>query len=92
MAVRTDLASPIGKWLRGAFVKTYGKEPVQIRMMGGTVPTGAMVGALKIPFVIVPLVNADNNQHSANENMRLGNYIDGVQSLTGILTEPFPAK
>ena len=48
-----------------------------------------MVGALKIPFVIVPLVNADNNQHSANENMRLGNYIDGVRTLTGILTEPF---
>jgi acetylornithine deacetylase/succinyl-diaminopimelate desuccinylase-like protein len=89
MAVRTDLASPIGKWLRSSFNKTYGKDPVQIRMMGGTVPTGAMVGALKIPFVIVPLVNADNNQHSANENMRLGNYIDGVRTLTGILTEPF---
>jgi len=95
MAVRTDLAAPISNWLRRSFVKTYGKEPVQIRMMGGTVPTGAMVGALKIPFVIVPLVNADNNQHSANENMRLGNYIDGVQTLTGILTEPVgptPAK
>lgn len=89
MAVRTDLSAPIGKWLRSSFTKAYGKEPVQIRMMGGTVPTGAMVGALKIPFVIVPLVNADNNQHSANENMRLGNYIDGVRSLTSILSEPF---
>ena len=92
LAVRTDLSSPIGNWLRRSFTKTYGKEPVQIRMMGGTVPTGAMVGPLKIPFVIVPLVNADNNQHSANENMRIGNYIDGVRSLTGILTEPFVAK
>lgn len=89
MAVRTELGAPIGNWLRRAFVAAYGKEPVQIRMMGGTVPTGAMVGALKIPFVIVPLVNADNNQHSANENMRLGNYIDGVYSITSILSEPF---
>jgi acetylornithine deacetylase/succinyl-diaminopimelate desuccinylase-like protein len=38
--------------------------------------------------VIVPFVNADNNQHSANENMRLGNYIDGVRGLAGILAEP----
>jgi acetylornithine deacetylase/succinyl-diaminopimelate desuccinylase-like protein len=88
MAVRTDLKSPIANWLRGAFRKTYGKEPVQIRMMGGTVPTGSMVESLKVPFVIVPFVNADNNQHSANENMRLGNYIDGVRGLAGILAEP----
>ena len=87
-AVRTDLNSPIATWLRSAFTKTYGKEPVQIRMMGGTVPTGSMVDALKVPFVIVPLVNADNNQHSANENMRLGNYLEGVRGLAGILAEP----
>jgi hypothetical protein len=64
---------------------------VQIRMMGGTIPTGVAVGSLDVPFAIVPLVNADNNQHSANENMRLGNYIDGVRGLAGLLTEPFKA-
>ena len=88
VAVRTDLNAPIGEWLRRGMNKAWGKNPVQIRMMGGTVPTGAAVAALKIPFVIVPLVNADNNQHSDNENMRIGNYFDGVHSLTNILTEP----
>ena len=39
--------------------------------------------------VIVPLVNADNNQHSKNENMRLGNYFNGIKSLTYILTQPW---
>jgi acetylornithine deacetylase/succinyl-diaminopimelate desuccinylase-like protein len=88
-AVRTELTAPIGQWLRRSFVNTYGKDPVQIRMMGGTVPTGVVVGALNVPFAIVSLVNADNNQHSANENMRLGNYIEGVRGLAGLLTEPF---
>jgi acetylornithine deacetylase/succinyl-diaminopimelate desuccinylase-like protein len=69
--------------------KAWDSDPVQIRMMGGTVPTGAAVQALKIPFVIVPLVNADNNQHSFDENMRLGNYFDGVHSLVHLLAEPF---
>ena len=35
------------------------------------------------------LVNADNNQHSFDENMRLGNYVDGVKGLIGLLREPF---
>jgi acetylornithine deacetylase/succinyl-diaminopimelate desuccinylase-like protein len=90
-AVRTELTAPIGQWLRRSFVNTYGRDPVQIRMMGGTVPTGVAVSALKVPFAIVPFVNADNNQHSANENMRLGNYIEGVRGLAGMLTEPFKA-
>ncbi len=88
-AARTDMQSPVGEWLYRAFKDTYGEEPVRIRMMGGTVPTGAAVEALKVPFVIVPLVNADNNQHSNDENLRLGNYVAGVKGLIGILQQPF---
>ncbi|APE47507.1 acetylornithine deacetylase [Delftia sp. HK171] len=88
-AVRTPLDAPVGQWLRKGMNKAWDSDPVQIRMMGGTVPTGAAVQALKIPFVIVPLVNADNNQHSFDENMRLGNYFDGVHSLVHLLAEPF---
>jgi acetylornithine deacetylase/succinyl-diaminopimelate desuccinylase-like protein len=58
-------------------------------MMGGTVPTRALVDPLGAPFVILPLVNSDNSQHAANENLRIGNYIDGVKSMIGILTQPF---
>ena len=88
-AVRTDLDAPIGGWLHRGFRNAYGAEPVRVRMMGGTVPTGAAVEALRAPFAIVPLVNADNNQHSFDENMRLGNYVDGVKGLVGLLREPF---
>jgi acetylornithine deacetylase/succinyl-diaminopimelate desuccinylase-like protein len=81
--------APIGQWVYRAFEATFATEPVRIRMMGGTVPTGAAVEALQAPFVIVPLVNADNNQHSFNENMRLGNYVDGVKGILGLLQQEF---
>lgn len=84
-AVRTDLDSPIGVWLREAMKRAHGADPIEIRMMGGTVPTGVAVGALKVPFAIVPLVNADNSQHSFDENMRIGNYLDGILTLEAIL-------
>ena len=71
-------------------VETFGATPapIRIRMMGGTVPTAEIVEALHIPFLIVPLANADDNQHAANENMRMGNYIAGVRTIHGLLTTP----
>jgi acetylornithine deacetylase/succinyl-diaminopimelate desuccinylase-like protein len=33
---------------------------------------------LEAPLVIVPMVNHDNNQHAANENVRIGNVREGI--------------
>jgi acetylornithine deacetylase/succinyl-diaminopimelate desuccinylase-like protein len=62
---------------------------VRIRMMGGSVPTDKLVEALERPFVIVPLVNPDNNQHSFDENLRIGHFLDGIRAFTGLLRSPF---
>jgi len=51
-----------------------------------SVATFAMA-ALPIPAVAVPTVNPDNNQHSPNENIRLGNYVDGIKTIAAILME-----
>ncbi|CAG9172901.1 M20/M25/M40 family metallo-hydrolase [Cupriavidus pampae] len=90
-AAGSPIDSPVAKWAYQAITGTFGTnpEPVRIRMMGGTVPTAEIVEVLKVPFVIVPLVNADNNQHAANENLRLGNYTNGIRTLHGLLTQPF---
>ena len=89
-AAGTPIDSAVGHWAYGAMVEAFGAtpEPVRIRMMGGTVPTAEIVEALQVPFAIVPLVNADNNQHASNENMRMGNYIDGVRTIFSLLTRP----
>ncbi len=59
-------------------------------MMGGTVPTDAIVGPLGTPFVILPLVNGDNNQHAFDENLRMGNFLSGMRTLLGLLRTPYP--
>ena len=90
-AAGTPIDSAVGQWAHQAMAGTFGAqpEPVRIRMMGGTVPTAEIVKVLDVPFVIVPLVNADNNQHASNENMRMGNYMDGIRTVYGLLTRPF---
>jgi hypothetical protein len=47
------------------------------------------VEALRVPSATVPMVNADNNQHGFDKDMRLGNHVDGVKGLVGLLREPF---
>jgi len=93
-AAFTDTGAKVGAWVEAALAKTFSSrngaaQIVKIRMMGGTVPTDKLVGTLNLPFVIVPLVNADNNQHTHNENLRIGHYLEGIRAFTGLLRTPF---
>ncbi|MEN0050539.1 MAG: M20/M25/M40 family metallo-hydrolase [Bacteroidota bacterium] len=86
-AFRTAFDSEVGLWLDRALTKTFGTPPIKIRTSGGSIPISPFVNALGIPAVTVPTVNRDNNQHSPNENIRLGNYFEAVQTYLGILME-----
>ncbi len=93
-AAFTPLDSPIGVWAQDTLARAFaeGETPaktVRIRMMGGSVPTDKLVDALGLPFVIVPLVNPDNNQHSFDENLRVGHFFSGARSMAALLRSPF---
>lgn len=87
-AFRTPMDSEAGVWLRKAMSRAFGQDPVQIRISGGSIPISPFVDALGIPAIAIPTVNADNNQHSPNENLRLGNYKEGILTIMSVLTEP----
>lgn len=84
---RTDFDSEVGVWLTSALKNAFGENPIRIRMSGGSIPISPFVTTLNIPAVTVPTVNRDNNQHSPNENLRIGNYREGVKTMLAILKE-----
>ncbi len=86
-AFQTPFQSETGIWLSKAMVRAFGKEPIKVRTAGGSIPISPFVTTLGIPAVAVPTVNADNNQHAENENIRVGNYIDAVKTFVAILQE-----
>ncbi len=93
LAFRTDFDSQVGIWLDQALTKAFGNTPIKQRTSGGSIPISPFVNELGIPAVTVPTVNRDNNQHSPNENIRVGNYIEGIKTIYSILTEPLkPSK
>lgn len=87
-AFRTDLSSPFGNFLVRTLKDKFGEKPVQIRIMGGTVPISPFINELKIPAFIVPMVNPDNNQHSPNENLEIGQIAYGIEVFFALLSTP----
>ncbi|EAR00667.1 M20/M25/M40 family metallo-hydrolase [Maribacter sp. HTCC2170] len=85
-AFRTDLNNPYGAFLVKTLNDKFGEDVVQIRIMGGTVPIAPFINELNVPAFIVPMVNADNNQHSPNENLKISQIAYGIKAFYGILS------
>lgn len=54
--------------------------------LGGSLPLYMFESVSDAPIVILPIANYDNNQHSADENIRLGNLFYGVDAYAAVLT------
>lgn len=89
-AFRTDLDNAYGQFLVSTLAATFQEDVVQIRIMGGTVPISPFINELKIPAFIVPMVNADNNQHSPNENLKIGQLAYGIKTFYALLSSGAP--
>lgn len=91
-AYRSGADEAAGRLARKGLTHLYGKEPIIIRTSGGSVPISPFVETLGIPAASVPTVNIDNNQHSPNENLRLGNFKEGVAMLVSVLSQDYPSE
>ncbi len=65
----------------------FGINLIRIRLRRESIPILPLVLELSITAVGVPTVNKDNNQHRPNENLRLGNYREGIKTMIVILVE-----
>ena len=83
-AVRTPMDLPIAEEVLEA-VKSARGDVVLLPTMGGSVPLGAMERAAQTHTITVPIANYDDNQHAANENLRLENLWDGVETMAALL-------
>lgn len=86
---RTDLNSDIGMWLGSAMEHIYDDQYVKMRTTGGSQPIAPFITTLDIPAVSIRIPNPDNSIHAPNENIRIGNYLEGIQMCLSILTQPF---
>ena len=83
-AVRTPMDLTIAREVIRAVESARGTV-ILLPTMGGSVPLGAMERAAQTRTITVPIANYDDNQHAANENLRLQNLWNGVETMAALL-------
>ncbi|MFC2951086.1 M20/M25/M40 family metallo-hydrolase [Marinicaulis aureus] len=85
-AMRSRMDDPRVSPLVGALRTVAGDELILNPSLGGSLPLYMFEVASTAPIVILPIANYDNNQHAADENIRIGNLFYGVDAYAAVLT------
>jgi acetylornithine deacetylase/succinyl-diaminopimelate desuccinylase-like protein len=59
---------------------------VKLPTSGGSLPLSIVTEHLSTVTITVPIANYDNNQHAENENIRLQNLWDGIETFAALMT------
>ena len=85
-AARTSMDLPVAKAVVAA-MESVSREPiVKAPLQGGSIPMYLWTDVLKSPVIGLPIANHDNNQHGANENLRIQNLWDGIDIFAAVFT------
>jgi len=85
---KTPADLPISREVIAAVERAHGgQKAVILPTSGGSVPLSAFTEILKAPTIIVPYANANNRQHSPNENLRLDHLFQGIRTTAGLLED-----
>lgn len=84
-ASRTRMDLPVSQDVIRVVQDATGSKAVIAPTLGGSVPM-YIFEDLGLPWVGVPIVNYDNHQHSADENLRLGNLWRGMEIYGALLS------
>jgi acetylornithine deacetylase/succinyl-diaminopimelate desuccinylase-like protein len=86
-ALRSDMSSPAATAVIRAASSAAAAPLVVLPMMGASVPLYLFAQVSAAPIICLPIVNHDNNQHAANENLRLQNLWDGINTYATMMAE-----
>jgi len=61
------------------------RRTILIPSLGGSLPMHMFEEILKVPVVGLPIANHDNNQHQADENIRIGHLWTAIETFAAVL-------
>ena len=85
-AERTRMDLPISLAVIEAIQSTSEQAIVRLPTAGGSLPLSIITENLRTVTITVPIANYDNNQHAENENIRLQNLWDGIETFAAVMT------
>ncbi|MFZ1452248.1 MAG: hypothetical protein WAT20_06065, partial [Ferruginibacter sp.] len=84
-AQRTSMSLPVVQKIIEAVQTTTTGQVVLQPTMGGSLPLFVFEKYLNAKTISVPIANHDNNQHAENENIRIGNLLEGIEMMAALM-------
>lgn len=84
-AQRTPMDLPVAKQVIAAVKSTTTDQVVLLPTMGGSLPLFLFEKYLKAKTITVPVANHDNNHHAENENIRIQNLWNGIETMAALM-------
>jgi acetylornithine deacetylase/succinyl-diaminopimelate desuccinylase-like protein len=69
-------------------IRALNQRLVQLPTIGGGLPFGVFSDSLALPSIGLAVANFDNNQHAANENIRVGHFWEAIEIFAALVTMP----
>jgi acetylornithine deacetylase/succinyl-diaminopimelate desuccinylase-like protein len=82
---RAPMDGPFGRAVLAALRDGAPEPPLAIPTSGGSGPTYLFEQILEVPMISLPIANYDDNQHAADENLRVQNLWDGIETYAALL-------
>jgi len=83
----TPLDHPFANPVRRAVERGFGGAPLDIPLLGGSLPDAVWTKTLGLPSFLVPYANPDHNNHAPNENLEIARFYAGIRTAASLLAE-----
>jgi acetylornithine deacetylase/succinyl-diaminopimelate desuccinylase-like protein len=80
----TPLEHPFAAVVREAVSIGFGVSPIDVPLLGGSLPDAVFTRSLGLPSFLVPYANADERNHAPNENIEVSRFFAGVRTAAAL--------
>ena len=80
----TPIEHPSAAIVRRAVATGFGREPIDVPLLGGSLPDAVFTKILGRPSFLVPYANADERNHAPNENIEINRFYAGIRTATAL--------
>jgi len=81
---RTAMDAPVARAFLAAAKTATADALLAMPTLGGSTPSFLFEHQFRSPVILLPIANFDNNQHAANENIKLENLWQGIRIYAAI--------
>lgn len=86
--MKTPVDSPMADPVRGALAAVWDDDPVELPVLGGSLPAAffrSVEALADVPVLVVPYANPDQGNHSPNEHLDLDCFENGIETSAELL-------